>query len=134
VQIKSHAQKVLKRMDNGEDVFQRLVENEAVIESLLLQAAQDREAKALANSTASTSRTGKRKYKKPKAASAKTSSSARSSETTGSFTVQNVQHEEPVATVTSNREAETVEDPKDSVIAAAALCQLSSLGSACWGQ
>lgn len=41
VQIKSHAQKVLKRLQAGENVFRRLEENYNIIEPLIAQAAQE---------------------------------------------------------------------------------------------
>jgi len=40
VQIKSHAQKVLKRLELGEHVFRRLEENYNIIDTLIAQAAQ----------------------------------------------------------------------------------------------
>eukprot|EP00934_Nitzschia_sp_Nitz4_P007546 Nitzschia sp. Nitz4//scaffold1_size375055//350823//351524//NITZ4_000339-RA/size375055-processed-gene-0.395-mRNA-1//1//CDS//3329541234//7536//frame0 len=44
VQIKSHAQKVLKRIEAGENVFRRLEENCNIIDSLIVQAAKQRDA------------------------------------------------------------------------------------------
>ena len=44
VQIKSHAQKVMKRQEEGEDVFLRLDENRHILDSLIKQAAKDRDA------------------------------------------------------------------------------------------
>jgi hypothetical protein len=44
VQIKSHAQKVLKRLELGEHVFRRLEENYNVIDNLIAHAAQQHEA------------------------------------------------------------------------------------------
>jgi hypothetical protein len=55
VQIKSHAQKVLKRLEAGENVFRRLEENYNVIDSLIVQAAKQRD--ALLNSSAGTTAT-----------------------------------------------------------------------------
>ena len=43
VQIKSHAQKVLKRLELGEHVFRRLEENYNIIDTLIAQAAQQHE-------------------------------------------------------------------------------------------
>jgi hypothetical protein len=44
VQIKSHAQKVLKRLDAGENIFRRLEENYRDVDSLVVQAAIQRDA------------------------------------------------------------------------------------------
>lgn len=44
VQIKSHAQKVLKRMEAGENVFRRLEENYSLVDNLVVQAAKQHEA------------------------------------------------------------------------------------------
>lgn len=44
VQIKSHAQKVLKRLEAGENVFRKLEESYHIIDSLVVQAARQHEA------------------------------------------------------------------------------------------
>lgn len=44
VQIKSHAQKVLKRLEAGENVFRRLEENCNIVDTLVVQAARQHEA------------------------------------------------------------------------------------------
>jgi len=46
VQIKSHAQKVLKRLELGENVFRRLEENYNIIDTLISQAAHQHDALA----------------------------------------------------------------------------------------
>ena len=112
VQIKSHAQKVLKRLETGENVFRRLEENYSIVDSLIVQAAQQRD--ALGDSK-SLSAAAKRKSQNKRSQSGK---------------AQNQQH----VTADSASEATTaVDSGKSDVIAAAALCQLSSL-RASWDQ
>ena len=114
VQIKSHAQKVLKRLEAGENVFRRLEENYSIVDSLIVQAAQQRD--ALGDSK-SLSAAAKRKRRNKKSQSGKAQR----------------QHQQ-YATADSASEATTaVDSGKSDVIAAAALCQLSSL-RASWDQ
>lgn len=125
VQIKSHAQKVLKRLEAGENVFRRLDENSSIIDSLIVQAAKDRDAlgRGLASTPKSLSAISKRKSSKalqPPSQPVNTpASDYRAPAESSSFgEVTDAHH---VAT--------EFDDGRDSVIAAAALCQLSSLGS-----
>jgi hypothetical protein len=125
VQIKSHAQKVLKRLEAGENVFRRLDENSAIVDSLILQAAKERDAlgKGLASTPKSMSAMAKRKNSKalqPPSQPVNTpASDYRLPAEASSFGGVGDAHH--VAT--------EFDDGRDSVIAAAALCQLSSLGS-----
>jgi hypothetical protein len=116
VQIKSHAQKVLKRLEAGENVFRRLEENYNVIDSLIVQAAKQRD--ALLNSSAGT---------KNMSAAAKRKRTTKRSPTAqpqqGTSTDFNQSHYQG-----NLASAETTASDVDAgVIAAAALCQLSSL-------
>jgi hypothetical protein len=124
VQIKSHAQKVLKRLEAGENVFRRLEENSAIVDSLIVQAAKDRDAlgRGLASTPKSMSAISKRKNSKalqpPSLPGNNPASDYRAPAESSFGGHADVQH---VAT--------EFDDGRDSVIAAAALCQLSSLGS-----
>ena len=51
VQIKSHAQKVLKRTEAGENVFKRLDDNCHIVDTLVVQAARQHEALSQSSGT-----------------------------------------------------------------------------------
>jgi hypothetical protein len=131
VQIKSHAQKVLKRMDAGENVFRRLEEHHREIDSLVVQSARQRDAlreaginvNATAPSKTSLSTAAKRKRQVKRVHSA-----AKDNE-------QSDRTEPPKRDVQSVPEtnAEREVESGQAVIAAAALCQLSTL-AAPWDQ
>jgi hypothetical protein len=124
VQIKSHAQKVLKRLEAGENVFRRLDENSAVVDSLIVQAAKDRDAlgRGLSSIPKNMSAIAKRKNSKalqPPSQPVNTPASDYSAPAESSFG----------GLADAHHVATEFDDGRDSVIAAAALCQLSSLGS-----
>lgn len=110
VQIKSHAQKVLKRLEAGENVFRRLEENYGIVDSLIVQAAKQRD--SLAAPTDSKSLVAKRKLQSNKP--------------------ERVDSEYPTQQLPPN--PENPSEGRGAVIAAAALCQLSSFGTATWEQ
>ena len=98
VQIKSHAQKVLKRQEGGEDIFRKLEETDTkYVDSLVIVAAREREALRAAGVNVNTTKPAK-------------------------------------SLIAAAQKTESKNAPKrkksdgESVIAAAALCQLSSVG------
>merc|ERR1719491_1078424 len=129
VQIKSHAQKVLKRQQAGENIFRRLEENYNEIDNLVVQAARQRDALRMAGINVNSSATKPRKNIL-KRAMKKKSFDARI-KTTGAISppVQESVYQQPIknTTVPVNRTSDS------SVLAAAALCQLSSIGGS-WDQ
>jgi len=127
VQIKSHAQKVLKRQQAGENIFRRLEENYNEIDNLVVQAARQRDALRLAgiyNVNTTTTKSSKNLVKsatKKKRIHAQTTTDA-------SPEVQENHHSEPINTTFPENQTSD-----SSVLAAAALCQLSSIGGR-WDQ
>ena len=113
VQIKSHAQKVLKRMEAGENVFRRLEENYSLVDNLVVQAAKQHEGLTLTSHS-------------PKSTMAK-----RKKQTENEFMDQSsTQSFSPI--YTTNCVESGPEPPIDgdvAALAASALCQLSSLPS-----
>ncbi|OEU18783.1 hypothetical protein FRACYDRAFT_237063 [Fragilariopsis cylindrus CCMP1102] len=173
VQIKSHAQKVLKRQQAGENIFRRLEDNYHEIDNLVVQAARQRDALRLAgidvnnNNNSTTSKitkitttkssssvaaaaaitcsiTGKctnkqqNEVKSTSAASPK-KREQRQCETIQTQTqVQEVQENIISESINNNRSSSNAVDPEyqtsdGSVLAAAVLCQLSSIGGAWMG-
>ncbi|KAL3918473.1 MAG: hypothetical protein SGARI_007460 [Bacillariaceae sp.] len=60
VQIKSHAQKVLKRQEGGEDIFRKLEETDSrYIESLVINAGRERDALRAAGVNVNTTKPAK---------------------------------------------------------------------------
>lgn len=119
VQIKSHAQKVLKRLDAGEDVFRRLEENLGIIDRLVVDAMKTQLSPAgLQEFNESCRRTASlySKRKRP----------TKSSKKAEPQTVSPVNAAESGPVYEAGRG--DAESGKESVIAAAALCQLSSIG------
>jgi hypothetical protein len=112
VQIKSHAQKVMKRMEEGEDVFRRLEDNSHVVDSLIKQAAKDRDA-IVRGVIPATSKTLSVYAKEKRSPSIIKKKSDRPS----------------LSSFTASHPPNPLKSPdvaaKDSVLAAAALCQLS---------
>mmetsp|Transcript_22366 Transcript_22366/g.53218 ORF Transcript_22366/g.53218 Transcript_22366/m.53218 type:complete len:237 (+) Transcript_22366:171-881(+) len=124
VQIKSHAQKVLKRQQAGENIFRRLEENYSEIDNLVVQAARQRDALRMARKSANPSVSTPRKNfvtnsTKENDFDARIPASQTISATvTGNFFHKSI-----------NNTAIPVNNGSDgSVLAAAALCQLSSIG------
>jgi hypothetical protein len=115
VQIKSHAQKVLKRLEAGENVFRRLEENYNVIDSLIVQAAKQRDALLNSSGTKNMSAAAKRKRTTKRSPATQLQQG-----TSTDFSQSN--HQGNLASAES-----TPADVDAGVIAAAALCQLSSL-------
>lgn len=98
VQIKSHAQKVLKRQEAGEDIFRKLDDaNPRLIDSLVAQAAREREALRAAGVNVNTTKPAKSLIAAAQKSVNKSAPKKKKSD-------------------------------GESVIAAAALCQLSSVG------
>jgi hypothetical protein len=129
VQIKSHAQKVLKRLEAGENVFRRLEENYSVVDSLIVQAAKQRDALGAPIDTKYISTVAKRKRQNKKSSSPTVESINQEEDGT------NIVDASPQPLVSadpdsSDSNTESGDGGRGAVIAAAALCQLSSLGSA----
>lgn len=120
VQIKSHAQKVLKRLEAGENVFRRLEENYNVIDALIVEAAKQRDDLAKSNGLKSVSSTLKRK---------RATKRSPSTQQPATQSLPEFSHQTSLlsnfGTDTSRNDADA---GKGAVIAAAALCQLSSVG------
>ena len=112
VQIKSHAQKVLKRLEAGENVFRRLEENYNIIDNLVVQAAKQHEGLAQAPHV-------------PKSTVAKRS---RKPTETEYMDRQVPQHAfDPMYEYSGSVVPQTPVDGDVAALAASALCQLSSL-------
>lgn len=108
VQIKSHAQKVLKRLESGENVFRRLEENYGIVDTLIVQAAKQRDSMALPADSKSLA--AKRKLQANK--------------------TERIESEYPSTTTQLlPPNPENPSEGRGAVIAAAALCQLSSFGT-----
>jgi len=114
VQIKSHAQKVLKRQQAGENIFRRLEENRCEIDNLVMQAASQREALRMTNRNVNTACMKQRQQQKR----------------------LDVPLTKTITPISSSSSLSQTSDSSDiagqtsdsSVLAAAALCQLSSIG------
>ena len=123
VQIKSHAQKVLKRQQGGENIFRRLEENYSEIDNLVVQAARQRDAIRMVGKNGNIA-TKPRKIsvksteKKKRLHSQITSTDADSTPTQGALSQLPIKY----TTIPENQTSDS------SVLAAAALCQLSSIG------
>lgn len=132
VQIKSHAQKVLKRLEAGENVFRRLEENYSVVDSLIVQAAKQRDTLSSSAEPKTLSAVAKRKRYSKKSPSP-TSGLIEQDGTT--ITADDSQQTlvSPPDPKSADGTVETGDSGRGAVIAAAALCQLSSLGSS-WDQ
>ena len=135
VQIKSHAQKVLKRQEAGENIFRRLEENINEIDNLVVQAARQRDALRMAGINVN-SPTGKGRKSAAKSAAKK----KHMTDLTTTTTPESVSHNVPESTFHSASTSNPTKvpmyqslDQDSSVLAAAALCQLSSIGTN-WGQ
>ena len=144
VQIKSHAQKVLKRLEAGENVFRRLDENHGVVNQLILQAAEEQ----LSGTSSSRSLSAEAKRKRTTAAKLPLPSHCPSSHSAegsdGDRVIAETSMEskhQDTATIRGTRtDVETPsiqnansnisEHGRGAVIAAAALCQLSAIGGA----
>lgn len=129
VQIKSHAQKVLKRQEAGENIFRRLEEKHNEIDNLVVQAARQRDALRMAGINVNTSlmkprkNLVKRSTKKKNIHAQITNTVSLSSAVQGSLFHKSI-----------NTSTDAINHTSDSsVLAAAALCQLSSIGGA-WEQ
>jgi hypothetical protein len=123
VQIKSHAQKVLKRQEAGEDIFRKLEEqNQHLIDRLVVQAARERDALRVAGINVNTTKPCKSLF----AAATKTKSHK-------DAVVSREHSEGPKQKTSSSEHADAEASGPESVIAAAALCQLSSVGAQ-WDQ
>ncbi|VEU37695.1 unnamed protein product [Pseudo-nitzschia multistriata] len=126
VQIKSHAQKVLKRQEAGENIFRRLEENYGEIDNLVVQAARQRDAMRMAGIKVHT----------PKAKATKSiPKKKRQQSQAGTPGIPDQTTEEPSSELLNNDTTafRTNSTNDSSVLAAAALCQLSSVGGR-WDQ
>jgi hypothetical protein len=121
VQIKSHAQKVIKRQEAGENIFQKLEDaGPQFMESLVVQASQEREVLRAAGVNVNTTKPSKSLVDAAK----KTNKSIK--------TLASVHKVSKTNDRTNGDEAGTDgggAGGPESVIAAAALCQLSSVGA-----
>jgi len=133
VQIKSHAQKVLKHQQAGENIFRRLEENYQEIDNLVVQAARQRDRAGMIINTSTKTK------QKSVAASSKyiqnefTSSSATKKKQT-MIQVQVKEGQDNLSVQTNTTLVDHEHQTSDgSVLAAAALCQLSSMGHG-WSQ
>lgn len=136
VQIKSHAQKVLKRQQAGENIFRRLEDNYNEIDNLVVQAARQRDALRLAGINVNTPSTATKPSSKNLvkiAAAMKKKQRLHNAQTSAEASPAEVQQnisEQLINTATTIPEDQTSDS---SVLAAAALCQLSSIGGT-WDQ
>ena len=128
VQIKSHAQKVLKRLDAGENIFRRLEENYREIDNLVVQAARQRDALREAGINVNTT-------VPPKSLplAAKRKRQVNRSQKVDFKDGEECSPSHKGANVVSEMKADGEVESGQAVIAAAALCQLSSL-AAPWEQ
>lgn len=121
VQIKSHAQKVLKRQQAGENIFRRLEENYSEIDNLVVQAARQRDALRIAGRKVHTPAT--------KASKCITKKKRLHNQTGTAGAVAPKPQESSFESSNNTTTKFPVNQTSDSsVLAAAALCQLSSIG------
>jgi len=149
VQIKSHAQKVLKRQEAGDDIFRKLEDtSKSIIDRLVVQAAREREALRVAGINVNTTKPCKsliaaakkisQKQHQPQTTSTKKGNTAKKT-TSPQEPLPELQHPNVAPPATACEQSsvlEPFEGPEsgpESVIAAAALCQLSSVGGQ-WDQ
>mmetsp|Transcript_34688 Transcript_34688/g.81806 ORF Transcript_34688/g.81806 Transcript_34688/m.81806 type:complete len:276 (+) Transcript_34688:67-894(+) len=122
VQIKSHAQKVLKRQQAGENIFRRLEENYSDIDNLVVQAARQRDALRIAGvkvyPPAST---------KPSKCATKKKRSHNQTGHSGTPAPGTQEYSMEPQTIAATK-FPLHQTSDSSVLAAAALCQLSSIG------
>jgi len=128
VQIKSHAQKVLKRQEAGENIFRRLEENRNEIDNLVVQAARQRDALRMAGINVNKPPSKARKSMVKSATKKKRTASQ--STTNSSPSVQESLFQQSSK---NNSRLPLHQTADSSVLAAAALCQLSSFGAS-WDQ
>ena len=128
VQIKSHAQKVLKRQQAGENIFRRLDENYGEIDNLVVQAARQRDALRMAgikvHNPPPTSTKASKCITKKKRLHNQTGTST---ETTVALVATQESSFGPASNITTTT-FPVNQTPDSSVLAAAALCQLSNIG------
>lgn len=135
VQIKSHAQKVIKRQEAGEDIYQKLDDaTPHYMETLVLQASREREALRAAGVNVNTTKPSKSLLDAAKKTT-KTTNTKKSIVGTSS-SVFSSSPKEKGGTMIKNgtagaaaTSANNGNGGPESVIAAAALCQLSSVGT-----
>jgi hypothetical protein len=121
VQIKSHAQKVLKRQEAGENIFRRLEENHNEIDNLVVQAARQRDALRMAGINTCGAR--QRKTSLKSVSKKKRLDTQIPTTKVISPTIKDTFFPKSIsATIPVNQTSDS------SVLAAAALCQLSSIG------
>jgi hypothetical protein len=119
VQIKSHAQKVIKRQEAGEDIFQKLDDaGPQFMNSLVVQASREREELCAAGVNVNTTKPSKSLVDAAKKINKTTNTSLSAHNVSNA----NNQTHHPATDGPSTSGPE-------SVIAAAALCQLSSVGT-----
>jgi hypothetical protein len=124
VQIKSHAQKVLKRQEAGEDIYRKLEEaDQSIVDQLVVQACRERDALRVAGINCNTTKPSKSLIAAAKQQQQTTQKSTKKSQ-------QKNTNKNPRSEPNNNKSAPT---GPESVIAAAALCQLSST-SRLWDQ
>lgn len=135
VQIKSHAQKVVKRQDAGEDIYQKLDDaTPHYMETLVLQAAREREALRAAGVNVNTTKPSKTLLDAAKKTTKTTNTKKSSTIGTSSTTVFSSSKKggsmaKNGTAAAAAASANNGNGGPESVIAAAALCQLSSVGA-----
>lgn len=129
VQIKSHAQKVLKRQQAGENIFRRLEDNYNEIDNLVVQAARQRDALRIAGINVNASTTKPRRNLVKSGTKKKSLDNQITTSEDISPKVQNSLFQQSINITT----APVNQTSDSSVLAAAALCQLSSIGGS-WDQ
>jgi hypothetical protein len=123
VQIKSHAQKVIKRQEAGEDIFQKLEDaGPQFIDNLVIQASREREALRAAGVNVNTTKPSKSLVDAAK----KTTKSPKS---LGSVHKISKTKPQAIGDEAGTDGGSGAAGGPESVIAAAALCQLSSVGA-----
>ena len=126
VQIKSHAQKVLKRQEAGENIFRRLEENRNEIDNLVVQAARQRDALRMAGINVNKPPSKGRK-------SLVKSATKKKRATSQTATISEPPSPNPQESIFQQSINSSPLAADSSVLAAAALCQLSSFGAS-WDQ
>ena len=140
VQIKSHAQKVLKRQEAGEDIYRKLEEtDQSIIDQLVVQSCRERDALRVAGINCNTTKPSRSLIAAAKQQQQKQQQQQQSSSNNQKSIKNNKSQQQPKNTNKNSNKSEPPKNNKsapsgpESVIAAAALCQLSST-SGLWDQ
>jgi hypothetical protein len=129
VQIKSHAQKVIKRQEAGEDIFQKLDDaGPQVMDHLVMQASRERELLRAAGVNVNTTKPSKSLVDAAKKTTTTTTRSTTNSPKKSTMQKKKIKVENHHSDGGCESGPNGTGGP-ESVIAAAALCQLSSVGT-----